>query len=63
MSIRYVPSAPDVVPVEAKLGQLLANLGAGLLLELDPNPLADNFRGAVNVGEVLEQEVQHLGCR
>ena len=58
-----LPRLALAVPVETKLRQLLANLRGGLLLERDPNPLANNFRDAVNVGQAGEQGVQHLWGR
>ena len=56
-----LPSLPLAIPVEAKLGQLLANLGGGLLGELDPNPFADNLGDAEHVGHLLFQVLEDFG--
>ena len=58
-----LPGLAVTIPMEAKLGQLLPNLGGGLLGEANPNPFADDFREAVNIGEGGQQGVQHFGCR
>ena len=56
-----LPRLALAIPMEAKLGQLLANLGGGLLGELDPNPLADYLGEAVGVGHLLFQVLQDFG--
>src|SRR5579863_7095112 len=40
LAARVLPCLPLAVPMETKLGQLLPNLGGGLLLERHPKPFA-----------------------
>ena len=42
-SARVLPNLPLVVPMKPKLGETCRNLTRLLLLELNPNPLADNL--------------------
>lgn len=60
LAARVLPCLALAVPMEAKLGQLLPDLGGGRLFERHPNPFADNLGDAVNVGQAGEQGVQHL---
>ena len=55
-----LPCLPLVVPMKSKLRQVLPNLGGRLLFERNPNPLADNFRKAVNLRLRIQQKVQNL---
>ena len=55
-----LPCLTLTIPMETKLRQLLPNLGGGLLLERNPNPLADNFRKAVKLRRAVQQKVQNL---
>jgi hypothetical protein len=50
ISAGVLPRLAGAVPVETELRQCLANLGGGLFLERDPNPLADNFGQAEKLG-------------
>src|SRR5215469_7413575 len=57
-----LPTLAGVVPVEAKLRQLLANLGGGNLAKLNPNPLANNLGNVKKARRFLPQQSQQIFC-
>jgi len=59
-SARVLPRLPLTVPMETKLRQLLPQCGGGLLLELNPNPLADYLGEIKQVGINCVQQGQNL---
>ena len=61
LAARVLPRLALTIPMEAKLGKLLANLGGGLLGELDPNPFADYLGDAEHVGHLLFQVLEDFG--
>ena len=60
---RVLPRLPLTVPMETKLRQLLPQSRGGLLLELNPNPLADNLGEIKQVGIYCVQQGQNLVSR
>jgi hypothetical protein len=58
-----LPCLAVAIPVETKLGQLLANLGGGLFFERHPNPLAYDFGEPIRGGQLLVQRGQNFWCR
>ena len=54
---RVLPRLALAIPMETKLGQLLADFGGGLLLERDPHPLANHFREPVGSGKLRVQKI------
>ena len=63
LAARVLPRLSLAIPVKAKLRQRLPNLGGGLLLELNPNPLPDYLGQAIRGGQLLMQKGQHLRRR
>ena len=61
---RVLPDLPLVVPMKPELGQTCRNLTWLLLLELNPNPLADNL-GEIEKARclLLEQLNDALGAQ
>ena len=55
LAARVLPRLALTIPVETKLRELLPNLGGGLLLEVNPNPTANDFRQAIRCGCLLMQ--------
>ncbi len=53
-----LPALAGVVPVEAELRELAAQLLGGRLGEGDPDPLADNFGEVVSLGNPLAEQVE-----
>src|SRR6186713_2921954 len=53
LAARVLPRLALAIPMETKLGQLLANLGGGLFLELNPNPPANHLGQAIRGGQLL----------
>jgi len=53
LAARVLPRLPLTIPVKAQLGQLLPNLGGGLFLELNPNPLPDYLGQTIRGGQLL----------
>ena len=63
LAARVLPRLPLTIPMETKLRELLPNLGGGLFLELNPNPLPDYLGQTIRCGQLLVQKGQHLGRR
>ena len=62
LSAGVLPCLPLVVPMEAELGELRGDVARLLVLELDPNPVADNLREVEELrGLVLQQTKDLLG--
>ena len=60
LAARVLPCLALTIPMETKLRELLPNLGGGLLLELNPNPLPDYLGQTIRCGQLLVQKGQHL---
>ena len=63
LAARVLPRLALAIPMETKLRELLPNLGGGLFLELNPNPLPDYLGQAIGGGQLLVQKGQHLRRR
>src|SRR5438045_2641808 len=58
LAARVLPCLPVTVPMETKLGQLLARVGGGCLGKLYPNPFANYFGKRVSLWRYLGKHLQ-----
>ena len=63
LAARVLPRLALTIPMKTKLRELLPNFGGGLLLELNPNPLANYLGQAIGGGQLLMQKGQYLRRR